>query len=139
MVDTVSKEKRSYIMSQVKGFNTKPEVLVRKFLFRNGFRYRVNVTSLPGRPDIVFTKFKTVIFINGCFWHGHDCKKGRLPKTNTEWWESKIKRTRENDKRAVDRLRKENWRILIIWECNLKGNKTQSSLEKLKTKLEKLR
>ena len=91
MTDVHSKETRSYNMSRIRAKDTKPELLVRKYLFSKGFRYRLNVKKLPGKPDIVFTKYNTVIFINGCFWHGHEnCPKARIPKTKTEWWKAKI-------------------------------------------------
>ena len=98
MADVHSKEQRSYNMSQIKGKNTKPEMLVRKFLFSKGFRYRLHIKDLPGKPDIVLPKYKTVIFIHGCFWHGHEgCKYSSIPKTRTEWWTEKINKNISND------------------------------------------
>ena len=91
MSDIFSQTKRSDIMSKISSKDTKPEILVRKFLFSKGFRYRINVKTLPGKPDIVLPKYKTIIFVNGCFWHGHNCKKGKLPSSNTDFWRKNIK------------------------------------------------
>ncbi len=132
MTDVHDKKTRSYNMSMIKGKNTKPEIIVRKFLFSHGFRYRLNVKSLPGKPDIVLPKFKTVIFINGCFWHGHkNCKYFRLPKTRTSWWKKKIDATRERDKRIYNELLINKWDVKILWECELKGEMKLSTLENL--------
>lgn len=126
MADVHNTETRSYNMSRIKGKNTKPELLVRKFLFANGFRYRLNVKELPGKPDLVLPKYKTVIFINGCFWHGHKgCRYFVLPKTRTEWWLQKIKGTMFRDKEAEIKLNVLGWRVITIWECEL----TKSSIE----------
>lgn len=131
MTDVHDKKTRSFNMSMIKGKNTKPEIIVRKFLFHNGFRYRINFSKLPGKPDIVLPKYKTVIFINGCFWHGHDgCKYFVIPKTRTEWWLNKIKKTKERDKKNYNVLSKNNWNIITIWECELKHN-IENRLEKL--------
>ena len=105
MSDIFSFQKRSDIMSKIGGKNTKPEILVRKFLFSKGFRYRINVKTLPGKPDIVLPKYKTVIFINGCFWHGHNCKKGKLPSSNIDFWREKISNNKS--------------RVIIIWQCEI--------------------
>ena len=114
-------------MSRIKGKNTKPEMLVRKFLHANGFRYKLHDKSLPGKPDIVLPKYKTVIFVHGCFWHGHsNCRYYVIPKTRTEWWLNKINGNKDNDRKAATQLKKEGWKILTIWECRLKT----SSLEK---------
>jgi len=108
-------------MSRIKGKNTKPEILVRKFLFANGFRYRLHVKNLPGKPDIVLPKYKTVIFVNGCFWHGHKgCRYFLLPKTRTEWWLQKISDTQSRDKLAKQELENLGWKVIVIWECELK-------------------
>ena len=129
MTDVHSTEIRSYNMSRIKGKNTKPELLVRKFLFANGFRYRLNVKDLPGKPDIVLPKYKTVIFINGCFWHGHKgCRYFVLPKTRTEWWLQKIKGTWQRDKEAEIKLNVLGWKVIVIWECELKKNKYEITL-----------
>jgi len=123
---------RSMIMSKIKSSNTKPEILVRKFLYQNRFRFRRNVKSLPGTPDIVISKISTVIFINGCFWHGHEnCKFFKLPQTRTDFWQNKIKRNSERDKESIEKLQKMGWNVIVIWECQLKPKKQKVSLEKL--------
>ena len=132
MADVHDPETRSYNMSKIKGKDTKPEILVRKYLFANGFRYRINVKTLPGKPDIVLPKYKTVIFVNGCFWHGHKgCKYFVLPKTRTEWWLQKIKDTQKRDKQAEIELNVMGWRVIRIWECELKTLKRNATLNKL--------
>lgn len=108
-------------MSKISGTETKPEILVRKYLFGKGFRFRKNDKRLPGRPDIVLPKYKTVIFIHGCFWHGHHCKTGKLPETNKEFWENKINSNIERDKKNQHKLEKLGWKIIIIWQCKLKN------------------
>ena len=126
MTDVHDKLTRSYNMSQIKGKNTKPEVLVRKFLFSKGFRFRLNVKSLPGKPDIVLPKYKTIIFINGCFWHGHEgCKFFVLPKTRTEWWDEKIRNTKNRDRKILSDLMDLGWKVNIIWECEIRRNEFQ--------------
>ena len=130
MSDVHSKEIRSYNMSRIKGKGTKPELLVRKFLFNHGFRYRLNVNSLPGKPDIVLKKYKTVIFINGCFWPGHrDCKYFILPQTRSDWWKNKIERTQERDSFNKDILIQMGWNVIIIWECQLKSEHKDETLK----------
>jgi DNA mismatch endonuclease, patch repair protein len=121
MADVHNTETRSYNMSRIKGKNTKPEMLVRKFLFANGYRYRLNVKTLPGKPDIVLPKYKTVIFINGCFWHGHEgCKYFKIPETRTEWWIEKITGTQKRDREAENQLIELGWKVITLWECELK-------------------
>ena len=124
-------------MSRIRSKDTKPEMLVRKFLFSKGFRYRVNDKKLPGKPDIVLPKYKTVIFVHGCFWHGHEgCRYYVVPKTRTEWWLEKIGRNKANDKKKNSMLRKEGWKVIEIWECDLKKNfekKLNQVLNKLKS------
>lgn len=137
MADVHDKATRSYNMSRIKNKNTKPEILVRKFLFANGFRYRTNDKKLPGKPDIVLPKYKTVILVNGCFWHGHEnCKYFKLPATHTEWWKEKIEKNIDNDLRKFYLLVDLGYSVIIIWECELKStfrNKTLSQLvEKLR-------
>ena len=130
MADIKSKEARSKNMSAIKGKDTKPEVIVRKYLFSKGFRYRKNVNSLPGKPDIVLPKYKTVIFVNGCFWHMHkDCKYFKMPKQNADFWESKITGNVERDTKNYKTLIETGWRVIVIWECQLK----QSKMETLET------
>lgn len=121
MADVHNKETRSYNMSRIKSKNTKPEMLVRQFLHKNGFRYRLHVKNLPGKPDMVLPKYKTVIFVHGCFWHGHEgCKYYVIPKTRTEWWLSKIQGNATNDTQAEALLITAGWKIIKIWECELK-------------------
>lgn len=122
MADRVSKEVRSRNMAAIKGANTKPEELVRKYLFSKGFRYRKNVRSLPGSPDVVLSKYKTVIFVNGCFWHMHDCKWFKWPKSNADFWREKITKNVERDARNKEALEKDGWQVLTVWECELKKN-----------------
>ncbi|AMP98909.1 very short patch repair endonuclease [Pedobacter cryoconitis] len=123
MADVHSKEIRSYNMSKIRSKDTKPELYVRKFLHSQGFRYRLHVKDLPGKPDIVLPKYKTVIFINGCFWHGHEgCRYYVIPKTRTEWWLNKINRNIKNDAESILLLKESGWNIIVIWECELKKN-----------------
>ncbi len=132
MADVHDKKTRSYNMSRIRSGNTKPEMLVRRFLHAQGFRYKLHDKTLPGKPDIVLPKYKTVIFVHGCFWHGHEnCKYYVVPKTRTEWWVSKINRNIENDERAVNALKKAGWLVFHIWECDLKPLKAEKSLLKL--------
>ncbi|HMG83708.1 MAG TPA: DNA mismatch endonuclease Vsr [Ferruginibacter sp.] len=132
MSDVHDKQTRSYNMSQIKAKNTKPEILVRKYLHAHGFRYRLNDKKLPGKPDIVLPKYKTIIFINGCFWHGHaNCKYYVIPKTRTEWWLNKINGNITNDKKKSAALKKEKWKIITIWECQLKPAKIENTLNTL--------
>ncbi|MDR0605927.1 MAG: DNA mismatch endonuclease Vsr [Bacteroidales bacterium] len=119
MPDIYSKQKRSDIMSHISGKETKSEILVRKFLFANGFRFRKNVKNLSGKPDIVLPKYKTIIFIHGCFWHGHSCKRGVLPTTNVEFWKTKINANVERDKRNISKLKKQEWKVIVIWQCEI--------------------
>ena len=129
MPDTLTQEQRRRCMSHIRSKNTKPEILVRHELFRRGYRYRINVSKLHGRPDIVLPKYKTVIFINGCFWHeieehGHEgCKHFVLPKSNIEYWKSKILRNQQRDKETILKLQQQGWRVIVVWECEI--NKSQ--------------
>ncbi|WP_273161396.1 very short patch repair endonuclease [Bacteroides fluxus] len=130
MTDVHSKQVRSYNMSMIRSKNTKPEMIVRRYLFSSGFRYRVNVQGIKGKPDIVFTKYRIVIFINGCFWHGHpNCKIFVLPKTNTEWWKSKIETTHKRDEKNQQLLKAEGWHVIVIWECQLKKKNRLKTLQ----------
>lgn len=132
MTDVHDNKTRSYNMSQIKSKNTKPELLVRKFLFSNGFRYTLHDKKLYGKPDIVLPKYKSVIFVHGCFWHGHaNCKYFVIPKTRTEWWLNKINRNKEKDIENKEKLKKEKWKIIIIFECELKGHQKDKRLQKL--------
>ncbi len=114
-------------MSKVSSKDTKPEILVRKYLFARGFRYRKNVKTLPGNPDIVLPKYRTAIFINGCFWHHHEnCKKSKLPETGKEYWKSKIFRNVERDKENYSKLKSLGWDIIVIWECEISNKEKQN-------------
>ena len=138
MADVHTPEQRSYNMSRIRGKNTKPEELVRKYLFAQGFRYRKNYARLPGKPDIVLPKYKTVIFVNGCFWHAHEgCRYFVWPKNNADFWKKKIESNVERDVKNYQLLKNLGWTVLIIWECELKKDafsKTMSSLEQQLTK-----
>ena len=133
MSDLFSPQKRSQVMAAIKGRDTKDELLVRRFLFRHGLRYRTSDRRLPGRPDIVLPKYRTVIFVNGCFWPGHEhCSLYRLPKTHQEFWKRKIERNRARDERSIARLLAMGWRPIVVWECELRGKqKQQETLEGL--------
>ncbi len=116
-------------MSRIKGKDTRPEMLVRRFLWSNGFRYRLHDKRLPGKPDIVLRKYRTVIFVNGCFWHGHSgCPYFKIPGTRTEWWKAKIERTKEKDAEVVEELRQMGWKVIVVWECGLKGKEAVPTL-----------
>lgn len=135
-MDVHSKEIRSYNMSCIKGKNTKPEEIVRKYLFSHGFRYRKNDKRYPGTPDIVLPKYKTVIFVNGCFWHGHKgCKYFVVPKSNTEFWIEKITRNIERDNEKADQLRDMGLKVITVWECELKPKVKEETLRLLETKI----
>jgi DNA mismatch endonuclease, patch repair protein len=132
MADVHSKEVRSYNMSRIKGKNTKPEMLVRRFLHAHGFRYRLHVKDLPGKPDIVLPKYKTVIFVHGCFWHGHEgCKYYVVPKTKTEWWLNKINGNIANDEKAMKALQDKGWKVITLWECELKPKTYENTLSNI--------
>ena len=132
MADVHSPEIRSYNMSRIRGKDTKPEELVRKYLFSKGLRYRKNVSSLPGKPDIVLPKYRTCIFVNGCFWHKHEgCKYFVWPKNNAEFWKAKINGNVARDRRQQQELITMGWNVLVIWECELKANVRDETLTKL--------
>lgn len=136
MADVHNKKTRSYNMSQIKGKDTKPEILVRKFLFANGFRYKLHDKKLHGKPDIVLPKLKTTIFVHGCFWHGHDnCKYFVAPKTRPAWWLKKINRNKQLDHENFLKLKKEGWKVLTIFECKLKPSNGGKPLHNLLKRL----
>jgi DNA mismatch endonuclease (patch repair protein) len=120
-MDIVDRETRSRMMSGIRGKNTKPEILIRSLLHHNGFRFRIHVPDLPGKPDIVLPRYHSVIFVNGCFWHGHDCPLYKLPSTRQDFWREKIRRNQENDNNAKAKLLASGWRVGIVWECSLRG------------------
>ncbi|HIE0670182.1 TPA: very short patch repair endonuclease [Acinetobacter nosocomialis] len=124
MIDIVNTSTRSRIMASIKGRDTKPEVLIRKLLHKRGFRFRLHVKELPGKPDVVLKKYKAVIFINGCFWHGHkDCHLFKLPATRTDFWEEKINKNQLNDTKTIKLLLDNDWRVCVVWECSVRGAK----------------
>lgn len=132
MADNHTKEIRSYNMSRIRSKNTKPEEMVRKYLFSQGFRYRKNDTRLPGNPDIVLPKYKTVIFVNGCFWHKHEnCKFFVWPKTNEDFWRTKISANVSRDQENIKLLSELGWNVIVIWECELKKQRFDCTMEKL--------
>ena len=135
-MDVHDKKTRSYNMSCIKGKNTKPEEKVRKYLFSQGFRYRKNDKRLPGTPDIVLPKYRTVIFVNGCFWHGHQgCRYFVVPKTNTDFWMNKIDTNRIRDQKKISELEAMGWKVIVIWECELKTGKREDTLSSLVNQL----
>lgn len=132
-MDVHDKQTRSYNMSRIKGKRTKPEDIVAKYLFSQGFRYRRNVKSLPGTPDIVLKKYKTVIFVNGCFWHMHEgCKYFVWPNDNKGFWENKLLQNKERDERKINQLCELGWKVITVWECELKRDKASYTLAILK-------
>ena len=136
MTDVHSPATRSYNMSRISGKNTKPEELVRKYLFSKGFRYRKNDRRLPGKPDIVLPKYKTCVFVNGCFWHGHEgCRYFRWPEDNADFWKTKIMQNRERDEKKHKELLKMGWKVLVVWECELKKNSIDKTLSELVLKI----
>lgn len=138
MADIKTPEQRSYNMAAIKGKNTKPETIVRKYLFSEGFRYRKNDKRYPGTPDVVLPKYKTMIFVNGCFWHGHEgCKYFVWPKNNEGFWRKKITANIERDRRDFSQLEALGWNVIVIWECQLKPKTVKETLENLKAQLTK--
>lgn len=131
-MDVHDKATRSYNMSQIKSKYTKPEEIVCKYLFSKGFRYRKNDKRYPGKPDIVLPKYRTIIFVNGCFWHRHEgCRYFVVPKTNTEFWMNKINRNVERDKENISKLEADGWNVITVWECELKPTVRELTLKKL--------
>jgi DNA mismatch endonuclease (patch repair protein) len=139
MADVHDKATRSYNMSKIKGKDTKPEMLVRRYLHANGLRYSLHNKNLPGKPDLTLSKYHTVIFVNGCFWHGHKgCKYFVLPKTKSEWWRVKIEETIKRDNKILKELKEHGWNSLVIWECELKPEKRIATLESLYNQITKV-
>lgn len=130
-MDNHSKEARSKNMSRIRSTNSKPEEIVRKYLFSQGFRYRKNVRTLPGCPDIVLPKYKTVIFVNGCFWHKHNCPRFVWPSSNEEYWRPKILKNVERDQVSTALLRDAGWNVIVVWECELKKKVREEHLDRL--------
>ena len=133
MTDNHDPETRRYNMSQIHSKNTNPEILVRKYLFSKGFRFRKHVKRLAGCPDIVLPKYKTVVFVHGCFWHMHDCGRFKWPKTNDDYWRPKIKYNVDRDINNQKILKEQGWKVLIVWECELKKSFFPKTMEKLET------
>jgi len=121
MVDVLTREQRQLNMSRIRGKNTKPERVLRHGLHALGLRYRLHRKDLPGRPDLVFSRYRAVIFVHGCFWHGHGCPMFKFPATRTEFWREKIGANQERDQAAIEALRSADWRVLVVWECALRG------------------
>lgn len=134
MADVFSKEKRSQIMSLIRGTNTVPEMIVRRFLHMKGIRYRLHSKNLAGRPDLTLKKYNTVIFVHGCFWHGHSCKT--LPKSNKKFWKDKIVRNMDRDKTNRTELKKQGWRVIEVWQCSLKPKEREKTLNRLLSKIQ---
>ena len=130
MSDVLTPTQRHRCMSHIRNKATKPEMLVRRWLWAHGYRYRQNVKSVPGKPDIVMRKYRTAIFVNGCFWHGHEgCSQFVMPKSNTDFWRTKIARNRERDRQNYDILINNGWQVLVIWQCNLTKDKLESTMQ----------
>lgn len=121
-MDRLSHEQRSALMARVKTKGTKPELVVRSALHRLGYRYRLHRKDLPGKPDLVFPSRHKAIFVHGCFWHGHDCPRGKLPQTNEEFWKTKIDKNKARDERVIETLRSLGWEVLVVWECEIRGD-----------------
>jgi DNA mismatch endonuclease, patch repair protein len=126
MPDIVSKAKRSEMMSGIRGKNTRPEIIIRSALHKAGFRFRLHTGALPGKPDLVLPRYRAAILVNGCFWHGHDCHLFKWPGTKKEFWRTKILKNRSNDEKVLRALDAQDWRVLQIWECALKGREMLS-------------
>lgn len=135
MADNHSKDVRSYNMSQIRSTNNKPEETVRKYLFSQGFRYRKNDKRFPGKPDIVLPKYKTAVFVNGCFWHMHDCGRFVWPSSNQDYWQPKILRNVERDKANIVLLKDMGWKVIVVWECELKKSNLDARLDMLEKEI----
>lgn len=132
MTDKLTSEQRHRCMSHIHSKGTKPEMKVRKWLWAHGYRYRLNVKSVPGKPDIVMRKYRTAIFVNGCFWHGHEgCDKYRMPQSNTAFWEAKITRNQERDKENYRALHDNGWQVIVVWECQLATKHIEQTMNKV--------
>ena len=135
MVDVVDAKTRSRMMSGIRGRNTKPEILIRSMLHQQGFRFRLHIGNLPGKPDIVLAKYNTVIFVHGCFWHQHKkCIDGRIPSSNKEYWRKKLELNIERDRKNMRQLHNQNWKVVVVWECEIE-KKIDKVLLRLRNKL----
>ena len=138
MPDILTPTQRHRCMSHIRSKATKPEMVVRRWLWAHGYRYRLNVKSVPGKPDIVMRKYRTAIFVNGCFWHGHEgCKQFVLPKTNSDFWRTKIEQNRTRDTRIYNELMNAGWQVIVIWACNLTKDKLESTMQTVAVTLNK--
>ena len=138
MSDVLTPTQRHHCMSRIRSKATKPEMLVRRWLWAHGYRYRLNVKSVPGKPDIVMRKYRTAIFVNGCFWHGHEnCALFKMPKSNTDFWRTKVEKNRERDQRNYQLLIDAGWQILVIWQCNLSKGRLESTMQSVAIALNK--
>lgn len=136
VVDTLTRAQRSERMSGIRGKDTVPELIVRRFLHSKGYRYRLHCKSLPGKPDVVLSGLRAVLFVDGCFWHGHRCQQGRLPATNTDFWKSKLETNKSRDRRNRRKLRSLGWRVIRVWECRLHSHRARRlTLERLISEL----
>lgn len=131
MADTKTPAERSENMSRIRSTNTKPEEIVRKYLFSHGFRYRKNDKRYPGKPDIVLSKYRTIIFVNGCFWHMHGCSRSRLPRSNQDYWKPKIERNIQRDADNKQKLELDGWKVIVVWECEVKKRIAEERLSRL--------
>ena len=131
MTDTVDQATRSHIMSLVRASNTTPELRLRKALFARGLRYRIHCSNLPGKPDIVFSGRKAIIFVHGCQWHWHGCNRSRMPSTNVEYWQKKISRNQQRDREHLSKLQANGWKVLVVWECSLKMKTLDKFVDKV--------
>lgn len=138
MSDRLTPQQRHKCMSHIRYKATKPEKKVRRWLWSHGYRYRLNVKSVPGKPDIVMRKYRTAIFVNGCFWHGHEnCSLFKIPKSNIDYWPDKINRNRERDQRNYQLLMDAGWQVIVVWECNLTKDKLESTMQSVAVTLNK--
>ena len=136
MPDVLTPTQRHRCMAHIRSKATKPEMAVRKWLWAHGYRYRLNVKSVPGKPDIVMRRYRTAIFVNGCFWHGHEgCKQFVLPKTNTGFWQTKIVRNRERDRQNIDLLRTNGWQVVTLWACSLTKDRLENTMQQVSVAL----
>ena len=131
MADTKTPAERSENMSRIRSTNTKPEEIIRKYLFSHGFRYRKNDKRYPGKPDIVLPQYRTIIFVNGCFWHMHGCSRSRLPRSNQDYWKPKIERNIQRDAANQQKLEADGWKVIVVWECELKKRIAEERLSRL--------
>jgi DNA mismatch endonuclease, patch repair protein len=137
-MDIWPKEKRSHVMSRIKGKNTKPEIILRSRLFKDGYRFRIHRKDLPGKPDIVLSKYKTVIFVHGCFWHFHnDCREGKIPSTNSEFWKEKLEKNVNKDEVNIQLLKNLGWNVMVIWEFEIEKN-IEEAVKKIKIMIQEI-